>query len=205
MKLKLPWMSLSDRRRWQSAATLADLGELMALWLEGEIASWPGYQPGYGPDEETTETGLVPTLAACNRAGYVTISSQPGEDPAPGLDGLIWSQRAAVEGFVKDHDLLRRLVDAAETAALELVLTDLLDTDQDGITVTTRDGKPYTAFGGHVDYRDMRTIWPVISAAAFDQVFGALRVTIAAPEYGATGQRLWDVLDAVTGRIPAKS
>ncbi|GGZ19658.1 DUF6919 domain-containing protein [Streptomyces nitrosporeus] len=42
MKLRIPWMSRADRRRWRSARTVADLGELMALWLEGEIASRPG-------------------------------------------------------------------------------------------------------------------------------------------------------------------
>ncbi|MGW1620979.1 DUF6919 domain-containing protein, partial [Streptomyces sp. NPDC002172] len=35
-------MSRSDRRRWRSARTISDLGELMALWLEGTIASRPG-------------------------------------------------------------------------------------------------------------------------------------------------------------------
>jgi len=73
MKLRLPWMRRSDRRRWKAAGSLADLGELMALWLEGKVASWPGYAPNYGPDDETKD--LVPTLAACNRAGYVTVGS----------------------------------------------------------------------------------------------------------------------------------
>ncbi|WP_157881130.1 DUF6919 domain-containing protein [Streptomyces griseoruber] len=75
--MQLPWMSWSDRRRWRSAHTVADLGELMALWLEGELRSWPGYMPGCGPDEETTH--LIPSLAALNRAGFLTIASQPGE------------------------------------------------------------------------------------------------------------------------------
>jgi hypothetical protein len=171
----------------------------MALWLEGKIASWPGYQPGYGPDDETK--ALVPTLAACNRAGYVTTSSQPGVDPQPGFDGLIWAQRAAVEGFVRDRDLLRRLADAAYEAGLEMELADQLDTGERGLTVTTRDGQDYTAFGGHLSARELRRIWPVLRGNALDDVFGAIRITLAAPEYGeAAGKRLWDVLDAVTGR-----
>lgn len=194
MKLKLPWMSRTDRRRWRSTHSLADLGGLMALWLEGEIASQPGYAPNWGPDEETTEAGLVPVLAACNRAGYVTIASQPGFGPGPGYDGLIWAQRTAVEGFVKDPGLLRRLVDAADAAGLEVELADQLDTGENGLTVTTRDGRPYTAFGGYLDDPNLRTIWPGIGTAALSEVFGAVRVTIAAPEYGTGGDRLWNVL-----------
>jgi hypothetical protein len=148
----------------------------------------------------------VPTLAVCNLAGYVTVASQPGIDPGPGYDGLIWAQRAAVEGFVTDYDLLRRLVDAAADAGLELVISDDLDAGQDGITVTTWDGKPYTSFGVYLDYPNLRVMWDGIGGGAFYDVCRALRVTLAAREYGAdAGQRLWDVLDAVTGRIHTAS
>ncbi|GAA3372255.1 hypothetical protein GCM10017744_103040 [Streptomyces antimycoticus] len=51
--MPLPWMSRADRRRWKSARTVLDLGWLMARWLEGEIASRPGYQPRFGPDKES--------------------------------------------------------------------------------------------------------------------------------------------------------
>ncbi|WP_031099057.1 DUF6919 domain-containing protein [Streptomyces sp. NRRL S-15] len=113
MKLTLPWMSRADRRRWKSARTVADLGELMSLWLEGEIASRPGYAPRYGPDEETAH--LVPSLAALCRAGYITTCSQPGS-AGTGADGLWWEQRAAVEMVVTDPELLHLLVDVASTA-----------------------------------------------------------------------------------------
>jgi len=103
VELRLPWMSRSDRRRWRSARTVSDLGELMALWLEGKIASRPGYQPRYGPEDETAH--LVPTLAALCRAGYVTTQSQPGL-VGTGTDGLWWEQRAAVELVVTDPRLV---------------------------------------------------------------------------------------------------
>ncbi|MFE7442380.1 DUF6919 domain-containing protein [Streptomyces chartreusis] len=202
MTIRLPWMSRRDRNRWKATQNIGQLGGLMALWLEGIIASWPGYQPNYGPDEETKD--LIPTLVACNRAGYVTVGSQPGIDPAPGFDGKVWAQRAAVEGFVTDQDLLRRLVDAAETAGLEVELVDQLDKDAKGLTVTTRGGRAHTNFGGYVSGRHLRgAIWPGIGAGALDDVFRATRITLAAPEYGvASGALLWEVLDTVTGRIP---
>ncbi|MFF3256493.1 DUF6919 domain-containing protein [Actinacidiphila glaucinigra] len=201
MKIRPPWMNRADRRRWREAVDLEDLGTLMALWLEGEIASWPGYQPGYGPDEETT--ALVPTLAACCRAGYVTIGSQPGIDPGPGYDGATWMQRAAVEGFVCDPLLLEHMVSAADEAGLEMELTDPRDDDATGIVVTLRDGQPYTAFGGALSRGTLkRSIWPGIGAGALDQVLHAVRITLAAPEYGAAaGVQLWDVLDVVAGRV----
>ncbi|MFE4539632.1 DUF6919 domain-containing protein [Streptomyces scopuliridis] len=203
MKVRLPWMSRADRRAWKATTSVADLGGLMARWLEGEISSWPGYMPGYGPDEETSE--LIPTLAAANRAGYVTIGSQPGIDPGPGYDGLIWSQKAAVEGLVRDYDLLRALTDAAYEAGLDIEIADTLDTGERGITVTLRDGRPYTSFGGYIDGANLRhIIWPGIGSGALDDVFRAVRVTLAAPEYGAAaGARVWEVLDSVVGRVPA--
>lgn len=80
-----------DRRLWRAAETLQDVGELVALWLDGKIR----YNPGYGgwgtPDPETRE--IRQDLAAANRGGYVTHQSQPGWDEI---------QRAAVEGFAGD-------------------------------------------------------------------------------------------------------
>lgn len=203
MKIRLPWMSRLDRNRWKAAQNLGQLGGLMALWLEGHIASWPGYQPNWGPDEETHE--LIPTLAAANRAGYVTIGSQPGIDPVKGFDGQIWQQRAAVEGFVRNYDLLRALVDAAENAGLEYEVADTLDTGERGIVVTLRGGEPYTGFGGYIDDANLRhTIWPGIGRGALDDVFRAVRVTLVAPEYGAAaGAPVWEVLNSVIARMDA--
>jgi hypothetical protein len=209
MKIRLPWMSRSDRRRlksdrrqWKAAGSLADLGNLMALWLEGQLSSWPGYQPGFGPADETLD--LVPTLAAANRAGYVTIGSQPGVDPETGFDGATWAQRAAVEGFIRDYDLLRRLADAAHAAGLDMEVADLMDTGEKGFTVTTRDGQAYTDFGGYLSRGALLRIWPRIGSGAMDDVLLAIRVTLVAPEYGAAaGARLWEVLDEVTGRVAA--
>jgi len=206
VQIRLPFLErLLERRldrRWKTAATLADLGDLMALWLEGEIASWPGYAPGYGPDEETRE--LIPTLAAANRAGYVTVASQPGVDPEVGFDGLIWQQKAAVEGFVRDRNLLRDLVDAAYEAGLDVEVADTLDTGERGIIVTLRGGEPHTGFGGYLNGAELRGMWPGIGSGALDDLFGSARITLAAPEYGAAaGVRVWQVLESVISRVPA--
>ncbi|MFH9203193.1 DUF6919 domain-containing protein [Streptomyces anulatus] len=202
MKLTLPWMSRADRRRWKTAQTVTDLGELMALWLEGEIASRPGYQPRYGPDEETEH--LVPSLAALCRAGYVTTCSQPGS-AGRGADGLWWEQRAAVELVVTDAELLHRLAVAADGAGLLVRVNDHRgDGVQDEpVIVTTCDGEPITAFGGRISRADMAIQWPELNRDLYDQITHGTYVSIVAPEYGPAGDRLWVLLDQVTGLRPA--
>src|SRR5690606_11856930 len=202
VKIRLPFLERRLDRRWKTAATLGALGDPMALWLAGELASWPGHAPGSGPDADTRE--LTPTLAAANRAGYVTVASQPGVDPEVGFDGLIWQQKAAVEGFVRDRNLLRDLIDAAYESGLDVEVADTLDTGERGIIVTLRGGEPHTGFGGYLNGAELRGMWPGIGSGALDDLFGSARITLAAPEYGAAaGVRVWQVLESVISRVPA--
>lgn len=190
-------MSRADRRRWASARTLADLGELMALWLEGEIGSRPGYQPRCGPDEETEH--LVPVLAALCRAGYVTTCSQPGL-AGPGYDGCWWQQRAAVELVVHGEDRRRRIIDAALDAGLVVLVNDHRRGGvQDArVPVTTRDGERVTFFGGRISRADTAIQWPGLNRHLYDQVAHGTYISVIAPEYGPAGERLWEALWPLT-------
>src|SRR4051794_9607768 len=133
-------MDTASRRAWSAARTLADLGELTARWLTGGLASRPGYAPGYGPDEETTE--LLAPLSAANRAGYVTTDTHPGgageTARAPGR------QRAAVAGYIGAGGVPRRVKAAA--AREGMLVLDARGRPPWEI-VTTVDGQPHTAFG----------------------------------------------------------
>lgn len=190
--MRTPWMSRRDRLAWRSAHTIADLGQLMARWLEGDLKSWPGYQAGYGPDDETRR--LIPTLAALNRAGYLTTDSQPGE-MGPGFDGSWFCQRAAVSGFVADRALLGQLLLAAADHALLTVVTGGQEAYwPEPIDVSTRNSETVTDFGAHLGRRDLRCMWPVINGQAFTAVEQAWQVTIVAPDFGASGERMWPVL-----------
>lgn len=199
----IPWMSRADRRRWKAAKTVDDLGELMALWLEGKVASRPGYQPRYGPEDETAH--LVPTLAALCRAGYVTTSSQPGLT-GTGVDGLWWEQRAAVELVVTGPPLLHRLVDAAYTTGLLVRINDYRPGRPGGgvqeqpVVTTTRDGEPVTAFGGRISRADLANQWPGLDADLYREISTGTYVSVIAPEYGTPGERLWTTLDFLTGQ-----
>ncbi|MEU3620089.1 hypothetical protein ABZ725_48600 [Streptomyces sp. NPDC006872] len=193
-------MSRADRRRWKSAKTVADLGELMARWLEGEIAFRPGYQPRFGPDEETEH--LVPTLAALCRAGYVTAQSQYGF-VGTRAEGLWWEQRAAVELVVTDLKLFHRLVDAAYAAGLSVRINDYRPdggVQEEPVVATTRDGEAMTAFGGRISRAYMAIHWPGLDRDLFCEVSTGTYVSIIAPEYGTPGERLWVVLDFLTGQ-----
>lgn len=184
-------MDTTSRRAWSTARTLTDLGELTARWLTGQLASRPGYQAGCGPDEETTE--LLAPLAAANRAGYLTTDSQPGcvEEAARAT----WRQRAAVQGYIGDPDLLRRIKQAAAREGLLLL---------DGTRrppweiVTTVDGKPFTAFGEPLPGRHIRRQWAGVNRDALKALTGARQVALVHPSWGPAGTRpLARVLQAV--------
>ncbi|MEV0580896.1 hypothetical protein [Streptomyces sp. NPDC050392] len=182
--MKLPWMSRADKRRWRSAENLQDLGSLVASWLIGDITSQPGYQPNYGPDEETQP--LLPVLVAVNRLGFVTDQSQPGS-AGYGYDHHWWEQRAAVSGLVDDPKLRDRLVAAAEVAGLTVVQHDMTPRRHaEGIPVTRCLGSVRTAFGRFMTVRDLRTVWQpeMIGRRTFDKVAAAWQITLIDPEWG---------------------
>ena len=73
-------MSGNDRAAWGSARTLADLGELMARWLEGGIGQQPGYR---GPSD--IEDPALGALAGPAQPGRVRDHGQPGRVRRPRL------------------------------------------------------------------------------------------------------------------------
>ncbi|MEV7535400.1 DUF6919 domain-containing protein [Streptomyces hydrogenans] len=194
-------MGIRDRRRWKTAATWTEVGELMARWLEGTIASRPGYTPRYGPDEETAH--LVPVLAAACRAGYITTVSQPGGSGA-NAHGESWDQRAAVTGLVTDPDLLDRLTAAALDEGLVVLVDDYTaETYSKPYICTLVDGEPFTAFGGCVDHASLTLVeWRGLRPELVEQAAAGVYLTLAAPEWGAAGERLWPLLDRVTSLSP---
>lgn len=190
MRIRIPWMTRTDRARWRAARSITDLGHLTALWLEGEVTSHPGCAtPNYGPDKETAH--LVPVLAAANRAGYLTDNSQPGLIQR-GSDGDLWEQRAAVTGWIDpdNQQLVRRITTAARDAGL------LVCVDHPGsqIPVTKVDGQDYTIFGAVLpEY--LHVLWParLIDRDLFTALANAASVTVADPQYG-RDSLLWPVL-----------
>ncbi|MER5641879.1 hypothetical protein ABT095_33700 [Kitasatospora sp. NPDC002227] len=194
-------MSSADRRRWRSVRTAADLGELTAQWLEGRLASRPGYAPGYGPDSETTDSpDLLAALLLCNRSGFVTESSQPGFEGI-GADGRFWNQRAAVSGFTNDphvRNLLRAVAEHHGLLINEYRYT-YVGPRSEAIVATTRDGEPYTEFGRVLSPSDVRRIWSGAGREAVHAMTRAWQITLADPNFG-DWHLLWQALtEAFTG------
>lgn len=172
-------MSRRDAAAWQATTSVKDLGELMARWLEGSIKSWPGYQPGARPDAETRS--LIPALARLNRAGFLTDSSQPG------LSRGAWQQRAAVCGYIADRGLGNRLRAAATRAGM-VVAT------RERVVATTRNGKPFTWFGGVMPKRELEFLWrDSIGDGAWSDLERAQPIAFIDPDYGPSN-RLWQAL-----------
>ncbi|TDJ72511.1 MAG: hypothetical protein E2O39_06545 [Planctomycetota bacterium] len=131
--------ALEAEAAWRRAPTFAELCALGARFIEGELPLFPGWL-ATDIDEETDP--IVPYLAAFNRAGFLTVASQPGRPFAPGHDDRVCAQRAFVTGF------------ATEAVALELeriaLATELLVTvyaveERGGyrVPIGTRGGTPY--------------------------------------------------------------
>ncbi|WP_143659385.1 hypothetical protein [Streptomyces sp. MP131-18] len=170
-------------RQWRDARTLTDLGHATALWLEGGLRRHPN-----GYDTPAAETrSLIPTLAAANRAGYVTDQSQPG-GVGPGSGRAWWEQRAAVDGWIADPRLLGRLLAAARRDGL------IASTGGKPIVVTRRNGEPHTDFGGDIPPRHLRGIWRGVHPAAIDEIQRATHLALIDPAWGPS-DRLWGAID----------
>ncbi|MFZ3473118.1 DUF6919 domain-containing protein [Streptomyces sp. 4.24] len=174
---------------WRDASSIADLGQNMAAWLEGRLPSWPGYNGPFGQEEENGARHLIPTLAAVNRAGFVTTGSQPAEDGI--WNGAHWRQRASVDGIVHDHSpLYRRLTDLERQGFLVYQ-----GWPKEYVAVTDRNGEPVTGFGGFRLGRDQTARdWYGIGRQALRELKtrGAV-LHIVDPAWG-RDDRLWPAL-----------
>lgn len=170
---------------WRDAQSIADLGQNMALWLEGRLPSWPGYDGPFGQEEENGARHLVPTLIALNRAGFVTVGSQPASIDRYGR------QRACAEGIVHDHNpILGRLL-----ALQQQGFTVARGWPKRQIVVTEDDGRPFTTIGGWRMRRDaVHYFWRGVGHRAIREVrqHGAM-VHVIDMTWG-RDDRLWPAL-----------
>jgi hypothetical protein len=177
--LRINRMSRADAARWASCRDMADLGEMVVAWLNGEVAQTPGH---CGPPCDET-IPLIPVLTAVNRAGFVTDNSQRAGCRA-GRTCNAW-----VIGFA-DDEVQARLFEATQGTGL----------DMDSCCASA---------GAHGCYERPWGGWscPAADSARFWQdacphAAGALRdiwwVYIEDPEDG-RNDRLWPALEAFAG------
>ena len=191
-------MSAADRATWSNTRTLDDVGERTAQWLEGEVASQPGYLGPVDTDEDLAP-GMTATLAALNRSGMVTDSSQAGFD-GPGFDGARWQQRAAVSGFATTEAVER--IDNAIAPVDGLHLSHRRGSTwslRSQLPVTWRDGRTYTDFGGRLSNTAIADQYDECGPDAVRELQAAEQVVVWDEEPG-RNDRLWPALQRAADR-----
>ncbi len=189
----------TDLERWKTARTFAGLGELTAQWIEGVIAWQPAYD---GPGDIDTPR-MAEVLAKLNRAGYLTTQSQQALD-GPGHDGKHWKQRAAVIGYATEA-MASRIWDQAPAGVHVIpfaphTLPRYRCYWGHAVTITWRDGRDYTEFGGHVSRRsicDPHTGYGLLHPDVQEAVCRAWQLTVIDTEPG-RDDLLWDFLAGIS-------
>lgn len=173
-----------ERKLWASAETLEDLGDLMAMWLEGDLRSRPGY---YGKtDLDTAE--LTELCAALCRAGVVTVQSGPGMQWHDDLAGFGRS-RICVEAFTDEGGLtgLRTACDGTDlmVVAHRTPARRLLGrTDGPDIPLVQWDYRTVGTLCHPIDRSYVGTMWDGISREAFAVVVDGWQVAVIDPQWG---------------------
>jgi hypothetical protein len=128
-----------EEARWQAARSLPELGELTARQLERRLA---------GTSHQDV-LGLVPVLAACNRAGFVTDGAQPATPLTVDAQGHTRIQRAAVSGFAAEP-VMAALYRAIEGTGLVVMASQPGQPSaagRDALPVSAADEQPCRWFG----------------------------------------------------------
>lgn len=184
-----------DREAWGRAASLEDVGELTARWLEGGLDHHP-LQFGGGPDSETGP--LRETLAAANRRGFVTECSQPGVP----TDGAGSAQRAAVQG--RARETLARRIGALGLRTDLLVFVFPAGDYRHGyqVPITVEEFRPFSWMGGYFGHEEIEPYAEDCASEAMADLAAAWAVKVIDPRWGREAY-LWEHLSAVLdGRDP---
>ncbi len=177
------WKPESDAATTGFQLIVADLGELAAKWLTGEITYQPAYD-GDRPDEETNHFAQV--LAEVNRAGYFTYFSQPGVALTDG-----YGQRAAVAGWCNE-DFLATLKAVAYGTPVCVISIPPASASEAQIVVTMDAGDEYTWIG-QAYQPDDGNYSNDLHPTAVSTLHASWQVHIFDPEWG-RDDLLWRVL-----------
>jgi uncharacterized protein DUF6919 len=175
-------------RLWLSAETLPELGELTARWVAGELPLSATY--GGPPDPETAD--IARTLIAINRAGALTIESQPGWTGPCRAAGQHVRQRALVLLYVptdRAPELRTALTDAGMWV-IEDPKAEPLVIEDGRYSSTYRVGNPLH----HLTHISRK------AARALDDATWLLLID---PVMGREDSPLWNVLDNYANGVRA--
>lgn len=138
---------VNEEELWAAARTLRDYAALTAQWLEGRIATQPGYIGGVDVDEDMAP-GLTETLVLLNRFEIVTTESQAGA-VSTGPDNVRWAQVAAVLGLAtrETAEWLSQQLAGTRFQTVISPVRHASDGEFYGTPVTFRNDDEYTWFG----------------------------------------------------------
>lgn len=179
----------ADLITWRSARSLRDLGQLMAQWIEGDLASRPGY---YGPSDLDTP-GLSTLCASLCREGFITDNSQSGGTWHD--EGDLVLARESIAGYCNTDTLvhLRSALAATNihiTAYRRVRWWHRSSTDNllfSRTPVTLVNDAPYTWFGGRLNLEWLGLTWEGVSRRAWRAVRRSWHVALADQEWGREG------------------
>lgn len=173
-----PDPAAQDLDAWRSAANYKELCELGARFVEGDIGYFPGW---LAADVDPETDALAADLAIFNRAGFLTLASQPGRAPSVGFGGHQFAQRAFVAGFVTPQ-----LAPSFDTLlATELVVCSYPATEGGGcrIPVGLRGGD-VTSWAGHAAGPDELEIFAeVLAPRTLSELRGCRYLSVVDPAW----------------------
>lgn len=173
-----PTLPAESRGPWAGTSSFGELLALTARFLGGEPIGFPGWATAES-DEESDD--MQPTLLAANRAGLLSVASQPGEPFGPGHDGLTWGGRAFIGGFAQAGQAAN-IQAQAERAGLWAK-----DGDKEGpfdIPAGLRDGIPYLLLGSDAKSHELELFRDRVGPEALAAVEAATFLWVIDPVWG---------------------
>lgn len=182
----------NERALWRSAQSYAELCELGARFAAGELGRFPGWGRR-GLDAESAPFG--PALAALNRAGFLTLASQPGVLEESG--GLARRQRAFVFGFA-DEPAARALERLSRDPSLAVTFATRDAPAPEPVVVVDLGGEPCAFSGGAPFAIELELFARECGAAAVDELARMRFASAVDLEWG-RGPHLWRALASAFG------
>lgn len=198
---------LAGRRRWHQARDLADLADLNARWLAGEIAMHPSYAGHVDSHSDLTQP-LRDRLIHLNKAGFLTRDATAGY-VGIAYDSRPWVSHNAVTGLLPPAAAYTLINEAKDHGLVCIVLpgADALDPEQPHflqngktqpgfefpVSVAFHSSEPHTTYGRWATREDFRLeFWPC-RRSLITELQNASQVIVYDPQPGSQ-DLLWDVL-----------
>jgi Domain of unknown function (DUF6919) len=183
---------IESQRLWREARTFAELCELGARFVEGEIAFFPGWM---APELDDESIAIAPRLARLCRAGFLTLASQPGRAEHAAHDGSMCVQRAFVGAFARP-ELAVSLADAADASTVAIFVHARRGNGTSGSPVAMRGGVPYLYAGHDAFDEEIECFEDHLCPQALAALAATTYVSAYDPTWGRDGL-LWDELERI--------